>query len=125
MEVKSGTTGGNRWCPKRPAKTFDGRLAGPKRRKTGSQRGVRDPSHPPSFDKSRSSLNDERTLMRRTPSPPVTREMAAQIKRMRSDGLYNHQIAAHFGINQGRVSEVNTGKRFPDVPPEGQPLLPF
>ena len=31
--------------------------------------------------------------------------------------LYNHQIAALFGINQGRVSEVLTGKTYPTVPP--------
>ena len=44
--------------------------------------------------------------------------MAAEIRFLRlQKGLYNHQIAAHFGINQGRVSEVLTGKRFPDVPP--------
>jgi len=26
-------------------------------------------------------------------------------------GDYQHEIAAGFGINQGRVSEINTGKR--------------
>lgn len=56
--------------------------------------------------------------MKRTPSPTITFEMASEIKylkiRMR---LYNHQIAALFGINQGRVSEVMTGKRHPAAPP--------
>ena len=56
--------------------------------------------------------------MYRKSSPPVTPQMAAEIRFLRQHkGLYNHQIAAHFGINQGRVSEVLTGKRFPDVPP--------
>jgi transcriptional regulator with XRE-family HTH domain len=56
--------------------------------------------------------------MKRKASPPVTPQMAAEIRFLRqSKGLYNHQIAALFGINQGRVSEVLTGKRFPDVPP--------
>lgn len=51
-------------------------------------------------------------------SPPVTPEMAAEIRYLkRHKGLYNHQIAALFGINQGRVSEVLTGKKFPTVPP--------
>lgn len=55
--------------------------------------------------------------MERKPSPSVTAEMAAQIRYLKKvKGLYNHQIAAHFGINQGRVSEVMTGKRHPNVP---------
>ena len=56
--------------------------------------------------------------MNRKPSLPVTPQMAAEIRFLRQQkGLYNHQIAALFGINQGRVSEVLTGKRFPEVPP--------
>lgn len=56
--------------------------------------------------------------MDRKSSPPVTPQMAAEIRFLRQKkGLFNHQIAALFGINQGRVSEVLTGKRFPDVPP--------
>lgn len=51
-------------------------------------------------------------------SPPVTAAMAGQIRYLKkAKGLYNHQIAALFGINQGRVSEVLTGKKFPNVPP--------
>ena len=56
--------------------------------------------------------------MQRKSSPPVTPAMAAEIRYLRKQkGLYSHQIAALFGINQGRVSEVLTGKRFPNVPP--------
>jgi len=56
--------------------------------------------------------------MERKPSPPITPEMAAEIRYLRQQkGLFNHQIAALFGINQGRVSEVLTGKKFPGVPP--------
>jgi plasmid maintenance system antidote protein VapI len=51
--------------------------------------------------------------MKRIPSPPVTAEMASYIKLMREAGLYVHQIAQALHINQGRVSEVITGKRFP------------
>jgi DNA-binding transcriptional regulator YiaG len=60
----------------------------------------------------------ENSTMDRKPSPPVTPEMAAEIRFLRQHKkLFNHQIAALFGINQGRVSEVLTGKRFPNVPP--------
>jgi predicted XRE-type DNA-binding protein len=56
--------------------------------------------------------------MKRTPSPQVTFKMACEIKYLKiMRGLYNHQIAALFGINQGRVSEVMTGKRHPEAPP--------
>lgn len=51
-------------------------------------------------------------------SPPLTAELAALIKRLALEGeLLQHQIAARLNINQGRVSEVLNGKRFPDVPP--------
>tara|TARA_E500000318_G_C3488305_1_gene183292 strand:+ start:539 stop:733 length:195 start_codon:yes stop_codon:yes gene_type:complete len=51
-------------------------------------------------------------------SPEVTEEMACQIKALVLDhGLLQHQAAAVFGINQGRVSEVMSGKRYPGVPP--------
>lgn len=56
--------------------------------------------------------------MKPKPSPTVTAEMAAKIRYLKlKKGLYNHQIAAMLGINQGRVSEVMTGKKFPGVPP--------
>ena len=56
--------------------------------------------------------------MERRPSPSVTPEMAAEIRYLKYEKkLYNHQIAAIFGINQGRVSEVLTGKRYPGIAP--------
>ena len=56
--------------------------------------------------------------MERKASPPVTADMAAEIRYLKySKKLFNHQIAALFGINQGRVSEVLTGKKFPEVEP--------
>lgn len=56
--------------------------------------------------------------MKRKNSPTVTPEMAALIKFLSGMGLYQHQIAAILGINQGRVSEVLTGKRHPNVDPD-------
>jgi len=56
--------------------------------------------------------------MKRTSSPQVTFKMACEIKYLKiKHGLYNHQIAALFGVNQGRISEVMTGKRYPEAPP--------
>jgi hypothetical protein len=50
-------------------------------------------------------------------SPPVTPEMAARIKWLLQTHMMQHDIAAKFGINPGRVSEINTGKRFKDISP--------
>ena len=48
----------------------------------------------------------------------MTAQIAAQIKKLATTTtLFQHQIAAHLGINQGRVSEVLNGKRFAHVPP--------
>lgn len=54
-------------------------------------------------------------------TPMLTADMAATIKYLVNVlGLLQHQAAAVFGINQGRVSEVVTGKRFPEVPAENR-----
>lgn len=64
-------------------------------------------------------------MMKRKPSPPITAELASKIKALKASGLYHHQIAALLEINQGRVSEVMTGKRHPSVPPANEPWLPL
>lgn len=52
-------------------------------------------------------------------SPKLTPSLAARIKRMWAETeLTQHAIAAELGLNQGRVSEVVNGLRFPDVPAE-------
>ena len=57
--------------------------------------------------------------MKRKNSPQITPEMAAMIKFLVGRvGLFQHQVAAMFDINQGRVSEVMNGKRHPDVGPQ-------
>ena len=47
-------------------------------------------------------------------SPPVTAEMANEIRFLYFEkGMLQHYIAAIFGINQGRVSEVVNNQLFP------------
>lgn len=51
-------------------------------------------------------------------SPPLTPELAAAIKRLaQNTDMLQHEIAAELRINQGRVSEVLTGKRFAEIRP--------
>lgn len=48
----------------------------------------------------------------------LTAALAAYIKHLlKTTTLFQHEIAAAVGLNQGRVSEVKNGKRFPNVPP--------
>lgn len=56
--------------------------------------------------------------MGRRVSEPLTEELAIKIKRLARDtDLVQHEIAANLHINQGRVSEVLSGKRFSEVRP--------
>jgi hypothetical protein len=57
------------------------------------------------------------TAPARRPSRKLSPEDAAMIKKMLREGAYQRQIAAVFDTNSGRISEINTGKRFPDVSP--------
>ena len=41
--------------------------------------------------------------------------LAIEICRRIQSGEYNHDIAADYGLNQGRISEIRTGKRFPEA----------
>jgi hypothetical protein len=47
----------------------------------------------------------------RRPSHRLTFDNAVRIWRMHWSGEINSRIAAHFDVNQGRISEVLTGKR--------------
>ena len=42
---------------------------------------------------------------------PYTAEVYSEVKRRLAEGHIQHDIAADLGWNQGRISEVNTGKR--------------
>jgi hypothetical protein len=52
----------------------------------------------------------------RRPARKLTPTEAASIKKRLKDGVLQHRIAAEFDVNSGRISEINTGKRFQDVP---------
>lgn len=45
----------------------------------------------------------------------LSREDIEDIKRRLKRGDNQHDIAATYGLNQGRISEINTGKLFPKV----------
>jgi predicted XRE-type DNA-binding protein len=48
-------------------------------------------------------------------SPSLTLEHAIAMWQMRRQALCQHEIAAALKLSQGRVSEVLTGKRFPEA----------
>ncbi len=56
--------------------------------------------------------------MKRKKSVRITPDLAATIKYLYVElRLYQHQIASAVGVNQGRISEIITGKKFRDVAP--------
>lgn len=48
-------------------------------------------------------------------SKTLTLKDAEKVFDLYGQGLAQHQIAAILGCNQGRISEILTGKRFPEV----------
>ena len=48
----------------------------------------------------------------------LTAQDIADIKLRLRQGEYQHHIAADYGLNQGRISEIKTGKRRNEPPPE-------
>jgi len=56
-------------------------------------------------------VNYERPKRKRV---PYSTEIYREVKRRLALGELQHDIAADLGWNQGRVSEVNTGKRGSD-----------
>lgn len=47
----------------------------------------------------------------------LTPEQVSIIKARLEKGDFQHRIEADFDLNQGRISEIATGKRFANVPP--------
>lgn len=54
----------------------------------------------------------------------ITKRDAALIRGMIERGDRHHDIAAFFGLNQGRIAEVKDGTRFPEVLPASPDELP-
>lgn len=54
----------------------------------------------------------------------LTEQQAAMVKGLLARGEKQHDIAAFFGVNGGRIAEVAKGKRFPDVKPSAKKDLP-
>src|SRR6266852_2405215 len=54
----------------------------------------------------------------------ITEEDAALIRGMILRGDRKHDIAAFFGVNPGRIADVESGRRFPSVPAAPEADLP-
>lgn len=54
----------------------------------------------------------------------LDKEDAAIVKGMLSRGDRQHDIAAWFGVNGGRIGEISTGAKFATVKPTDQSNLP-
>ena len=54
-------------------------------------------------------------LQKGRPSRRLTQEDAIKIWFMLWDGWLQSRIAAYFDVNIGRISEIKTGKRFPQA----------
>ena len=54
----------------------------------------------------------------------LTEEDAATVKGMLIRGDRQHDIAAWFGVNGGRITEIATGKRFAEVEAQASNLPP-
>jgi hypothetical protein len=77
---------------------------------------------PPSLQpkqRSGARMNRARSSGRR-----LSAEEAAMVKAMLQRGDRHHDIAAWFGVNQGRIAEVKGGELYPEVRPAGPHALP-
>jgi hypothetical protein len=54
----------------------------------------------------------------------LTAEQAGIVKGLLARGEKQHDVAAFFGVNAGRVAEVAKGYKFADVPPSPKRELP-
>ena len=54
----------------------------------------------------------------------LSSEDAALVKGMLARGDRQHDVAAWFGVNGGRIGEISTGARFADVKPADAADLP-
>lgn len=56
-------------------------------------------------------------MPRKSTTRKLTEIEIAIVKKRLSDGEFQHHIAAEFRVNQGRISEINTGKVGAHIPP--------
>ncbi len=54
---------------------------------------------------------------RYTPSYRIREADVPVIKKRIRQGEFLNRIAADYDVNPGRISEIKTGKRFPNIPP--------
>jgi hypothetical protein len=54
----------------------------------------------------------------------LTANDAALVKGMIARGDLQSDIAAYFRTNSGRISEINTGQKFREIPPAPHSALP-
>ncbi|WP_116401669.1 hypothetical protein [Methylovirgula sp. 4M-Z18] len=52
----------------------------------------------------------------RRPSYRIQRKDVPEIKKRLLRGEHQNRIAADYDVNPGRISEINTGKAFPEIP---------
>jgi len=52
---------------------------------------------------------------RRTPSYTIKPDDVPAIKKRIHQGEFLNRIASDYDVNPGRISEIKTGKRFPDI----------
>lgn len=64
----------------------------------------------------RSFVNFNKELLGMTKKSKLSVKDIVMIKLRLAKGDMQHDIAADYGINQGRISEINTGKRYASVP---------
>lgn len=63
--------------------------------------------------------------MKAMSTPPMSADLASKALALVRFGYHQHQAAAILGVNQGRISEVVNGKRFPGVKPCDPDQLSF
>lgn len=56
-------------------------------------------------------------MVKRIPSYRITPSDVPIIKRRILNGEYLNRIAADYDVNPGRIAEIKTGQKFPDIPP--------
>lgn len=55
-------------------------------------------------------------MAKRKPSYRIREADVPIIKKRILSGEYLNRIAADYDVNPGRISEIKTGKEFPDIP---------